>query len=161
MLMLADASGDLAAVELSNTRSGVRRPAAGNDWLLFTNVCHCPETGAVQVSESAAFSDKMPLPLRGKLVLAWHAHRARRLKNSSGGRVASARMKLAAIMADHGPSGIPDGTSPCVHTDYWRTTASLQWMPASRRVRFPTAQPAQPSMWRSPSDDQPGRESNS
>ena len=39
MLMLADASGDLASVELSNTRAGVRRPAAGEDWLLFTNVC--------------------------------------------------------------------------------------------------------------------------
>ncbi len=135
MLMLADASGDLAAVELSNTRFGIRRPAGGNDWLLFTNVCHCPETGAVQVSESAAFSDKVPGPLRGRPVLEWHAHRARRLEELVRQQSGISPDELAAIMADHGPHGIPDGTSPCVHTDYWRTTASLQWMPASRRVR--------------------------
>jgi len=38
-------------------------------------------------------------------------------------------------MADHGPTGVPDGASPCVHTDYFQTTASLQWFPARRRVR--------------------------
>jgi hypothetical protein len=43
--------------------------------------------------------------------------------------------ELAAIMADHGPTGVPDGASPCVHTDYFQTTASLQWFPARRRVR--------------------------
>lgn len=135
MLMLADASGDLAAVELTNTRAGVRRPAAGTNWLLFTNVCHCPATAAVQVPEAAAFSNKVPLPLRGRPVLEWHATRARRLEELVGRQGSLGPDALAAIMADHGPSGVPDGTSPCVHTDYWRTTASLQWMPASRRVR--------------------------
>jgi predicted choloylglycine hydrolase len=135
MLMLADASGDLASVELSNTRAGVRRPAAGEDWLLFTNVCLCPETCAVQVPQSAAYSDKAPLPLRGVSVLQPHADRCRRihglfLKQSSVGPD-----ELAAIMADHGPTGVPDGASPCVHTDYFNTTASLQWFPARRQLR--------------------------
>jgi hypothetical protein len=43
--------------------------------------------------------------------------------------------ELAAIMADHGPTGTPDGASPCVHTGYFNTTATLQWFPAGRRVR--------------------------
>jgi hypothetical protein len=135
ILMLADASGDLASVELSNTREGVRRPAAGVDWLLFTNVCHCPETCAVGVSESAAWSDKAPSPLRGGSVLQPHATRARRIEELFRDQSSLGPDELAAIMADHGPTGVPDGASPCVHTDYFQTTASLQWFPARRRVR--------------------------
>ena len=89
----------------------------------------------MQVAESAAFSNKVPLPLRGKPVLEWHANRARRLEELVGRQNCIGPDELAAIMADHGPNGLPDGTTPCVHTDYWRTTASLQWFPARRRVR--------------------------
>jgi len=141
MLMLADASGDLASVELSNTRAGVRRPAAGADWLLFTNVCACPETCAVQVSESAAYSDKVPLPLRGGSVLQPHAKRARRIEELVRSQSSIGPDELAAIMADHGPKGVPDGASPCVHTNYFNTTASLQWFPSRRRVRVSYSRP--------------------
>ncbi len=135
MLMLADAAGDLASVELSNTRTGVRRPAASANWLLFTNVCLCPETRAVQVPETAVFSDNVPLPLRGKPVLQWHADRARRLEELIRHRNSIGPGELAAIMADHGPAGVAGGASPCVHTDYFNTTAALQWFPARRAVR--------------------------
>lgn len=135
MLMLTDASGDIASVELTNTRSAVRRPAAGQDWLLFTNVCRCAETCAVQVPEDAVFSDRVPAVLRGKPVLRWHEARARRLEALVQAQKPIGPDLLAAIMADHGPSGVPDGTSPCVHTDYWRTTACLQWFPTRRSVR--------------------------
>jgi hypothetical protein len=135
ILMLADASGDLASVELSNTRTGVRRPAAGEDYLLFTNVCCCPETLAVQVPGSATFQDHVPQPLRGRPVLEWHAKRARRLEELLRNQAWTGPDELAALMADHGAGGMPDGATPCVHTDYWRTTACLQWFPATRRVR--------------------------
>ena len=135
MLMLADASGDLASVELSNTRAGVRRPAAGTDWLLFTNVCLCPETCAVQVAEAATWSDQAPSPLRGEAILRPHAIRARRIEELLLAQSSVGADELAAIMADHGPTGVPNGASPCVHTGYFETTASLQWFPQSRRVR--------------------------
>lgn len=135
LLMLADAGGDLAAVELSNTRAGVRRPAPGTDWLLHTNVCHCPETRSVEVPESAAYSESTPVPLRGGLVLQPHAARARRIESLLREHVAVGPGELAAIMADHGPNGVPDGASPCVHTGYFNTTASLQWFPRRRSVR--------------------------
>ena len=135
MLMLADAAGDLASVELSNTRAGVRRPAAGEDWLLVTNVCRCPETCAVQVPETATYSDKVPLSLRGESVLQSHAIRAQRIEKLFLAQSSVGPDELAAIMADHGPTGVPNGASPCVHTDYFKTTASLQWFPKSRRAR--------------------------
>jgi hypothetical protein len=135
MLMLADASGELASVELSNTRAGVRRPAAGDDWLLFTNVCLCPETCAVQASGAAAYSENAPLPLRGGSVLQPHKDRARRFEELLGDQSRIGPDELAAIMADHGRTGVPDGASPCVHTGYFNTTATLQWYPVRRRVR--------------------------
>ena len=135
MLMLADASGDLASVELSNTRAGVRRPATGTDWLLFTNVCLCPETCAVQVSDSATYSEKAPSPLRGGSVLQPHKDRARRFEELIQKQSSIGPDELAAVLADHGPSGVPDGTSPCVHTAYFNTTATLQWFPSRRSVR--------------------------
>jgi Acyl-coenzyme A:6-aminopenicillanic acid acyl-transferase len=135
MLLLADSSGDMASLELSNTRSAVRRPGAGDDWLLFTNVCHCADTCSVQIPESAAWSEKAPLSLRGGLVLQPHANRAARLEELVRQQSSIGPDELAAIMADHGASGVPDGASPCVHTGYFNTTASLQWFPAQRSVR--------------------------
>ena len=64
----------------------------------------------------------------------WHADRARRLEQLVQAQKPIGANSLAAIMSDHGPSGVPDGASPCVHTDYV-TTASLQWFPARRSVR--------------------------
>jgi len=135
MLMLADAAGDLASVELSYTGAGVRRPAAKTDWLLITNVCLCPETCAVQVSESAVYSEKAPVPLRGGSVLQPHVARARRIEELLLNHSSIGPDELAAIMADHGPTGMPDGASPCVHTGYFNTTTSLQWFPRRRSVR--------------------------
>jgi hypothetical protein len=141
MLMIADASGDLASLELTSTRSGVRRPMPSEDCLLFTNVCSCPETREVQVPENHLYSERVPQPLRGKPVLEWHASRARRLDELVRKRGKIGPEDLAVIMADHGPTGVPDGSSPCVHTNYWRTTGCLQWFPAQRSVRvsFTTA----------------------
>lgn len=143
LLMLADAAGDIAAVELSNTRAGIRRPPADTDWLLNTNVCHCQETCEVQVSESAAFSANTPVPLRGQAVLRPHAIRARRIEELVQQQPTVGPDELAAIMADHGPEGLPDGTSPCVHTAYFNTSASLQWFPRRRSVRVAYTWPCQ------------------
>ncbi len=135
LLMLADPSGDIASVELSNTRTGVRRPANGTDWLLCTNVCLCNETREVQVSELAAYSEKCPTPLRGTSVLQPHLNRTRRIEDLIRDQGSLGPEELARVMADHGPGGIPDATSPCVHTNYFNTTACFQWYPARRSVR--------------------------
>lgn len=135
ILMLADSSGDIAAIELSNTQAGVRRPAEGEDWLHFTNVCLCSETKAVQVPPAAVYSESAPSPLRGGLVLQPHSERAHRIEELVCHHARLGADELAVIMADHGPTGEPDGKSPCVHTSYFNTTATLQWFPATRSVR--------------------------
>lgn len=135
ILTLGDCTGDIAVLELSNTRAAVRRPGAGEDWLLATNVCICPEITPVQTPERFVYSDRAPRALRGIRVLEWHAQRMRRLSQLIEPRCPLDEAELANIMADHGPDGRPGGTSPCVHTEYWRTTASIQWFPARRAAR--------------------------
>jgi hypothetical protein len=135
ILMLADGNGGLASLELSNSKSAVRRPAPGEDWLAFTNVCRCPETCAMQVPETAVFSGNVPRPLKGEPVLQWHINRAQRIEDLVRVHETLDLNDISAIMSDHGPNDVPDGSSPCVHADYWQTTASLQWFPAKRSVR--------------------------
>lgn len=83
----------------------------------------------MQVSEAATCSEIVPLSLRGESVLQPHAIRARRIEELFLAQSSVGLDELAAIKADHGPSGVPDGASPCVHTDYFKTPASLQWFP--------------------------------
>ncbi len=45
ILTLADASGDIAILEMSNTRTAIRRPPEAKDWLLATYVCACEPLG--------------------------------------------------------------------------------------------------------------------
>jgi hypothetical protein len=141
MLMLADASGDIASLELTNTRSAHRRPPLGEDWLVHTNVCKCAETRAVQVPDAHVYGENVPRSLRGQRVLKCHADRADRIEKLLRQTPKAGPDELAAIMADHGPNGTPDSSSPCVHSDYFRTTACLQWFPAERRVRVSFANP--------------------
>lgn len=136
ILTLADASGAIAILELSNTRTAVRRPAPRKDWLVATNVCSCPETLPVQVPENYVYSDGAPRALRGGRVLAWHTVRASRIEQLVEKNVPLGAAELAAILADHGPDNLAGGETPCVHTGYWSTSATLEWFPVSRSLRI-------------------------
>lgn len=136
LLMLADVTGDIASLELSSTRSHLRRPLAGEDLLYHTNVFCDPAMCEVQVSADATFTDKAPAALRGRRLHHSSETRNARFKQLLQNSVQLDKYELSTIMADHGPDGIPDEHSPCVHGGYWRTTASLQFLPRSRTMRI-------------------------
>src|SRR4051794_27909130 len=69
ILMLANAGGDIASLELSNTRSAVRRPAEGEDILFHTNAYQCGPTREIEVPETAVYDGRAPRALRGQRVL--------------------------------------------------------------------------------------------
>lgn len=141
MLMLADESGDLASLELSNTRFDTIRPSPGQDYLHHANYYASPWMRAVQIPDAAVYTDRSPAALRG-----------RRLHESSerrDGRFAQLLQhcgaldldNVARILSDHGPQGVPSDDTLCMHGSYWCTTATLQLLPASRsmRIAFSTA----------------------
>ena len=136
LLMLADATGDIASLELSSTRSHLRRPESGEDELFHTNAFTADRMREVQVPWEAVYTNTAPTPLRGRRL-----HRSSELRNHRFAellRNADGPLgpdELGAIMGDHGAAGNPDDFTPCVHGSYWATTACLQLFTRSRRVR--------------------------
>ena len=43
---------------------------------------------------------------------------------------------LQTLLADHGPGGVGGDNTICTHGSYWYTTATLQFLPRSRRMRI-------------------------
>jgi len=145
LLMLADASGDIASLELSNTRSALRRPEPGEDTLVHSNKYSVEAMTEVQVADDARFTERGPKALRGKRVHDSAEKRAARIGELLAKAGPLTPETLGAVMADHGPDGRPKGTSPCVHSDYWNTTACVQLFPRSRRARISFTHACQPS----------------
>ena len=133
--MLADASGDIASLELSNTRSQLRRPSDGADLLFHTNSFFSQKMQAVEMPANARYTEKAPPLLRGRRVHESANVRDLRFKQLLDGNEALDLDQLSAIMADHETGGEPGDTSICKHSDYWNTTATLQLFPKSRRMR--------------------------
>jgi hypothetical protein len=135
LLMLADAAGDIASLEVSSTRCHVRRPADGEDLLFHTNAFSCPEMREVQVPWEAVFTEQAPASLRGTRLHESAELRDCRLMQLLSEREPLGPDELATVMADHGPDGVPTDNTLCVHSDYWNTTASMQFFPRRRSMR--------------------------
>ena len=135
ILMLADAEGKIASLELSSTRSAVRRPNGNADWLAHTNRFQCAEMADVELDAQGVFSKRAPSPLRGLRVHDSADERDRRFRE----RLTECRHLTAEsidkLMADHGPLGNPSLGTICMHSDYWYTTACVRLFPRSRRMR--------------------------
>ncbi|MBI4425185.1 MAG: hypothetical protein HY554_15750, partial [Elusimicrobia bacterium] len=141
LLMLADASGDIASLELSSTASRLRRPEAGGDALWHTNAFSTSEMKRVEVPGNAVFDHRAPKALRGRRVHESAERRASRLEKLLGGDDRLGADEIARRLGDHGADGQASDTTVCVHGSYWHTTAVLQYFPRARRMRasFTTA----------------------
>jgi predicted choloylglycine hydrolase len=135
ILMLADAEGDLASLELSNTHSALRRPVSGEDYLFHTNHFQTPAMREVEVPPQAVFSNKAPAAIRGHRVLESAEHRSRRFEHLLAEHRPLSPDDLADLMGDHGEEESADHRTLCMHSEYWNTTACLQFFPRQRKMR--------------------------
>jgi hypothetical protein len=95
----------------------------------------------VELAGDARYSERSPKPLRGKVVHDSSSARDARFAELLAECSELGVEDMSRIMADHGPEGCPSSDSICMHSQYWFTTASLQFFPRSRRmlVTFDTA----------------------
>jgi Acyl-coenzyme A:6-aminopenicillanic acid acyl-transferase len=135
LLMLADASGDIASLELSSTRSKLRRPDGDADMIYHTNCFGAGEMCEVQVPATAVFTDRMPTPLRGRRVLQSADRRRQQFERLLSTCTKFDSEQLRQILGNHGSTGQPSDDSLCMHGSYWTTTASLQLSPARRSMK--------------------------
>jgi hypothetical protein len=136
VLMLADADGDIASLELSASRTCLRRPGGDGDVLFHTNCYSTDLMRDVEVDANAVFTDNAPAILRGQRVLTSSERRNRRFAELVDARQTFDADDLAALMSDHGTGGGPSSETICMHSDYWFTTACLQFFPRSRQIRI-------------------------
>ncbi len=137
LLQIADASGDVAALELSNTRAAVRRPRDGEGLLHHANCYSVPELREVEIPRDAVYSERSVRAVRGERI-----HLSSEARDARLGELLSARPgplgpdDLVELFGDHG--GAPEGNdlTLCRHGPYWSTVAMIQLAPRERRLRF-------------------------
>ena len=113
--MLCDASGDIASLELSSTRSHM--PASpGRRCVVHTNAFSSDRIREVQIPWNAVYTDHAPTPLRGRRLHQSSQLRDQRFTELLGRSEPLGVNELGAIMADHGPTGTPDNNTPCIHS---------------------------------------------
>lgn len=135
LLMLCDQHGDMASLELSNTRSHLRRPSTGDDTLFHSNAFSDASMREVQIADDAVYNNAAPGPLQGKPLHQSSTRRDARFRELLQPQSPVSLHDVEAIMADHGPYGTPNANTICIHSSYWQTTACLQMFPASRTIR--------------------------
>ena len=142
LIMLADADGTIASVELGPDTLAVRR----GDLLVHANHASTAELAARDVPKDAVFPRwMMPAALRGKRVQQSSERRHQRAEELCRGLGPGAadEDRLAEILADHGPaagadqgSGGGDDDTICRHGPYYATTCAVVLRPRSRSMRL-------------------------
>ena len=135
LLMLGDADGTIASLEVSNRRLKRRDPEPEQDYLGHTNRYCSPFMCSIELHPHATHGDRAPEVLRGRRV-----HKSSELRDADLERLLGSSERLDSdgvqrIMSDHGPTGEASADTICMHGEYWHTTASLQLFPAERRLR--------------------------
>jgi hypothetical protein len=108
---------------------------------LHTNRFQSAGMSAVEVPGDAVLDDRAPAAMRGKRLHDSAESRYQRLRELLGTQGPLGLEDLARLMADHGPDGRATAYTPCVHSDYWNTTTSVQLLPNSRTMRIAFAPP--------------------
>jgi hypothetical protein len=134
LLMLADAAGDLASLELSSSQWQLRREAG--DLLCHSNAYNTPAMKQVEAPASAHYRTGVPAALRGRRVLESADRRDERLGHLLQQCEQFDGDSLAEVLADHGDDGAGSDSTLCMHSDYWNTTACVQLFPKTRRMRI-------------------------
>lgn len=137
LLQIADASGDVATLELSNTRAAARRPTDGEQLMHHANCYSVSALREVEVPRDAVYSERSVRALRGeRLHLSSEARNERLGELLSAWRGPLGPEDLREIFSDHG--GAAEGTdlTLCRHGPYWSTVAMIQLAPRERRLRF-------------------------
>ena len=135
LLMFSDRQGDIASLEITNTRHEVRRPEPGEDFLFHANKFRCKSTVEVEVPVEAIYNARAPKPLRGQRVLDSSLQRMKRFEELLPGSERLNLEQLTSVMADHGNDRHPSDKTICKHSDYWATTACLQYLPSEAAIR--------------------------
>jgi len=132
ILLVADAAGEMATVELSPNFSGVREPEGGV--LINTNHYRCREMISYDIPHNAFYTSRNARALRGVRVHESSDIRYARVEQLFSEVEVFSLKELLRVFSDHGESGRGDDNTVCRHGPYYTTTCSIIMLPRSRRM---------------------------
>tara|TARA_B110000495_G_C22991484_1_gene583902 strand:+ start:356 stop:1510 length:1155 start_codon:yes stop_codon:yes gene_type:complete len=131
LLMLADAAGAVASVEVSNTRVESRMPTDG---LVFhTNRLQCGSMADLEIASDAHYDHRSPRMLRGCRVHESADRRSDSIHEGVKGQLPLSLDDMHNVLSGHAHGESCD--SVCMHGGYWSTTACTQVLPSERKFR--------------------------
>lgn len=132
ILLVADASGDMATVELSSNFCGVREPVEGI--LINANQYKCREMTSYDIPRNAYYTNKSVKAMRGIRVHESSELRSNRAEQLLSEMETITMKDLLGVFSDHGESGRGDDNTICRHGPYFSTTCSIIMLPRSKRL---------------------------
>lgn len=141
VLLVADAAGNMATVEVSPNFSGVREPEEGV--IINTNHYRCREMISYDVPRNAFYTNRNVRALRGRRVHESSEMRYARVEQLLSDKEVFSLKDLLGVFSDHGESGRGDDNTVCRHGPYYSTTCSLIMMPRTRRMLVTYGHPCQ------------------
>jgi len=132
LILVADADGELASVELSPNFSGVRAPE--NGVVINTNHYRSPELKPYDIPRNAYYTNRNVRALRGLRIHESSELRYERAELSLSELEMVSPRDLVGIFGDHGEGGRGSDNTICRHGGYYWTTCSMMFLPASRRM---------------------------
>jgi predicted choloylglycine hydrolase len=135
MLMVADAEGALASIEVSPDDLSVRHAGDHGDVLVNANHAITEKMVPRDIPHDVVFSRWNPAVLRGKRVHASSEQRQARGDALMAGSKVMTEADVVAVGRDHGPHGRADDTI-CRHGEYYTTTCSVVLLPKQRTLRW-------------------------
>ena len=138
LLMLADAHGDIASVELAPDCFSVRR----GDALVHANHALTDEMAERDVPHDALIPRWVWVAaLRGQRLHESSERRQERAESLVDAMGSASADDLARLLADHGSAERGDDNTLCRHGPYYSTTCSLVIMPRQRAMRVLVGSP--------------------
>jgi len=142
ILMLADAAGDGASVEVAPDFLGVRKTSANSGALAHTNHALTDEMIPRDIPKGAVLSNWYPKAMRGLPIQKSSLKRYTRAEELLGGAESLGESELISIISDHN-GGSGDDNSICRHGPFYRTTASILLFPKRRSMKVVFGSPCE------------------
>jgi predicted choloylglycine hydrolase len=141
LLTIADAEGDVRAVELTPRRSSMRRPSRG--LIINTNHYHTEELRRYEIPRNAIWDgDVLEVPV-GQRVFESSERRLMRAEELMEEVERIDEEGIKRILRDHGADGEPSNNTICRHGETSSSLRSMIFYPRQRSMRLLYGQPCQ------------------
>jgi predicted choloylglycine hydrolase len=142
LLMLADAEGNMATVEITSTHSAVREPIDGQ--ILNTNHFHTQEMQQYEIPHDAIYTGNVPKELLGLRVHESSEARLTRAQELLKDEANISESKLRSILQDHGKDNVPSMLTICRHDNVHASTLrSVIFYPQKQTIKVLYGYPCQ------------------